>query len=204
MDQLKTGKFIAEMRKSKGLTQKQLADALLISDKTVSKWECGNGLPEVSLMLPLCEILGITVNELLTGKRLSSEEYQKNAEDNIVNLMKKMSETKFRMIVEVCVLFLTLVASISLIMVASYVSLTTAWRITLITIGLLIMAIGIFICAILEMREAVFECKKCGAKFIPTKKAYIMGMHTITRRHLKCPKCGQRSWCKRSFNDDKE
>ena len=69
MDQLKTGKFIAEMRKSKGLTQKQLADALLISDKTVSKWECGNGLPEVSLMLPLCEILGITVNELITGKR---------------------------------------------------------------------------------------------------------------------------------------
>lgn len=204
MDQLKTGKFIAEMRKSKGLTQKQLADALLISDKTVSKWECGNGLPEVSLMLPLCEILGITVNELLTGKRLSSEEYQKNAEDNIVNLMKKMSETKFRMIVEVCVLFLTLVSSISLIMVASYVSLTTAWRISLTAIGLVIIAIGIFICAILEMREAVFECKKCGAKFIPTKTAYIMGIHTITRRHLKCPKCGQRSWCKRSFNDDKE
>lgn len=204
MDQLKTGKFIAEMRKSKGLTQKQLADALLISDKTVSKWECGNGLPEVSLMLPLCEILGITVNELLTGKRLSSEEYQKNAEDNIVNLMKKMSETKFRMIVEVCVLFLTLVSSISLIMVASYASLTTAWRISLTAIGLVIIAIGIFICAILEMREAVFECKKCGAKFIPTKTAYIMGIHTITRRHLKCPKCGQRSWCKRSFNDDKE
>ena len=204
MDQLKTGKFIAEMRKSKGLTQKQLADALLISDKTVSKWECGNGLPEVSLMLPLCEILNITVNELLTGKRLSSEEYQKNAEDNIVNLMKKMSETKFRMIVEVCVLFLTLVSSISLIMVASYASLTTAWRISLIVMGLVVMAIGIFICAILEMREAVFECKKCGAKFIPTKTAYIMGAHTITRRHLKCPKCGQRSWCKRSFNDDKE
>lgn len=204
MDQLKTGKFIAEMRKSKGLTQKQLADALLISDKTVSKWECGNGLPEVSLMLPLCEILNITVNELLTGKRLSSEEYQKNAEDNIVNLMKKMSETKFRMIVEVCVLFLTLFASITLIMVASYVSLTTAWRISLTAIGLVIIAIGIFICAILEMREAVFECKKCGAKFIPTKTAYIMGIHTITRRHLKCPKCGQRSWCKRSFNDDKE
>ena len=65
MDQLKTGIFIAEMRKSKGLTQKQLADALLISDKTVSKWECGNGLPEVSLMLPLCELLGIECIEFL-------------------------------------------------------------------------------------------------------------------------------------------
>ncbi len=204
MDQLKTGKFIAEMRKSKGLTQKQLADALLISDKTVSKWECGNGLPEVSLMLPLCELLGITVNELLTGKRLSSEEYQKNAEDNIVTLMKKMSETKFRMIVEVLVLALTLLSSIALIMVAGYAPLSNGWRIALTAIGLVVMAIGILICAFLEMREAVFECKKCGAKFIPTKTAYIMGMHTITRRHLKCPKCGQRSWCKRNFNDDIE
>ena len=57
MDQLKIGKFIAEMRKEQGLTQKALADKLMISDKTVSKWECGNGMPEVSLMMPLCEIL---------------------------------------------------------------------------------------------------------------------------------------------------
>ena len=54
MNQIKTGKFIAETRKAQGLTQKQLADILEISDKTVSKWECGKGLPEVSLMLPLC------------------------------------------------------------------------------------------------------------------------------------------------------
>ena len=77
MDQLKIGKFIARTRKEKGLTQKQLADALLISDKTVSKWECGNGIPEVSLMMPLCETLGITVNELLSAKRLSTSDYQK-------------------------------------------------------------------------------------------------------------------------------
>ena len=83
MDQLKIGKFIAQTRKEKGLTQKQLADALMISDKTVSKWECGNGLPEVSLMLPLCEKLGITVNELLSGKSLTSSEYQKNAEEKL-------------------------------------------------------------------------------------------------------------------------
>lgn len=54
MDQIKIGKFIADMRKEMNMTQKQLADALSISDKTISKWECGKGLPEVSLMLPLC------------------------------------------------------------------------------------------------------------------------------------------------------
>ncbi len=69
MDQVKIGKFISQMRKEKGLTQKQLGEELLISDKTVSKWETGKGMPEVSLMLPLCEKLGINVNELLTGKR---------------------------------------------------------------------------------------------------------------------------------------
>lgn len=78
MDQIRIGRFIAQCRKTGGLTQRQLADGLGISDKTVSKWECGNGLPEVSLMLPLCEALGITVNDLLSGRagrtgRLSKE-----------------------------------------------------------------------------------------------------------------------------------
>ena len=77
MDQARIGKFIAEMRKAKRLTQRQLADALAISDKTVSKWECGKGLPEVSLMLPLCEALEITVNDLLSGERVSGTDYQR-------------------------------------------------------------------------------------------------------------------------------
>ena len=77
MDQVRIGKFIAESRRSKGLTQRQLADALAISDKTVSKWETGRGLPEVSLMLPLCGALDITVNDLLSGERISAAEYQK-------------------------------------------------------------------------------------------------------------------------------
>ena len=93
MDQIKIGKFIAAMRKEQNLTQRQLAELLRISDKTVSKWECGNGLPEVGTMLPLCETLHINVNELLTGERLDAE-YQKKAEENLINLVQeKESET---------------------------------------------------------------------------------------------------------------
>ncbi len=73
MDQVKIGRFIAETRKAQNLTQRQLADALSISDKTVSKWECGKGLPEVSLMLPLCGALRITVNDLLAGERVAKQ-----------------------------------------------------------------------------------------------------------------------------------
>ena len=94
MDQIATGRFIAQIRKERKMTQRELADALMISDKTVSKWECGNGLPEVSLMLPLCKELGITVNELLTGRRLQPSEYQQNAEANIMNLMQERKENK--------------------------------------------------------------------------------------------------------------
>ncbi|MGN1099508.1 MAG: helix-turn-helix domain-containing protein, partial [Christensenellales bacterium] len=76
MDQQKTGRFIATCRKKNGLTQRQLADKVGVSDKAVSKWECGNGLPEVSLMLPLCEILGVSVNELLSGEKIEASEYK--------------------------------------------------------------------------------------------------------------------------------
>ena len=94
MDQIQIGKFIAKMRKSTNLTQKQLADALSISDKTVSKWECGKGLPDVSLMLPLCNMLNITVNDLLSGEKVSQADYQKKAEGNMMDLMKENEENR--------------------------------------------------------------------------------------------------------------
>ena len=79
MDQIKIGRFIAEERKRKEYTQRQLADKLGISDKTVSKWERGNGFPEVSLLLPLCDELGISVNELLAGDRVPDDDYREKA-----------------------------------------------------------------------------------------------------------------------------
>ncbi len=197
MDQIKIGRFIAELRKEKGLTQKELAERLSISDKTVSKWERGSGLPEVSLMMPLCLELGITVNELLSAKRLSSSEYQNNAEENIVKLIKEKEETKFRLIIETIVVFLTIVAACTIIMITGYVELKTWVRVLLIVVALVIMFGGIGVAAALEMRSAVFKCSKCGHVFEPTKAAYIMGAHTITRRRLKCPNCQKRNWCKR-------
>ena len=70
MNQEKIGKFIAKCRKDKNLTQGELADKLNISNKTISKWETGRGMPDASIMLELCEYLGITVNELLSGEKL--------------------------------------------------------------------------------------------------------------------------------------
>ena len=92
MNQVLIGKFIADERKKKGYTQTDLADKLGISNRTVSKWETGNGFPDVSLLLPLCEELDISVNELLSGERLAKEDYEKIAEVNIVEIIEKIIE----------------------------------------------------------------------------------------------------------------
>lgn len=89
MDQIKIGKFIAEMRKEQNLTQQDLAEKLRISNKTVSKWECGNGMPDYAVMEKLCRVLNINVNELLSGERLPSQEYSKKAEENMISLIQE-------------------------------------------------------------------------------------------------------------------
>ena len=88
MDSIKIGKFIAEKRKAKNLTQLQLAERLYVTDRAVSKWECGRSLPDSSIMLELCEVLGISVNELLTGEELKMETYNKQAEENLIQMIK--------------------------------------------------------------------------------------------------------------------
>lgn len=95
MNQEMVGKFISSCRKDKGLTQMQLAEKLNISNRAVSKWETGKSIPDVSIMLELCEILGITVNELLSGERITTmEDYQKNAEQNMVDLQGKKAQAQ--------------------------------------------------------------------------------------------------------------
>lgn len=85
MNQREIGKFISELRKNKKMTQEELAEKLGVNNRTISRWENGNNMPDVSLYKPLCEELGITINELLSGKKLNAKEYQGKLEENIVN-----------------------------------------------------------------------------------------------------------------------
>ena len=204
MDQIKTGKFIAALRRGMGLTQRELAEKLLVSDKTVSKWECGNGLPEVSLMLPLCRVLGITVNELLSGERLENESYQAHAEENMTALLRERTENKRKLLLEFIVILITMLSSVTIILLSGLLALGTPLRILLIVIAFVVMVGGIAVAAVLEMTSGYFECPRCGTYFLPTKTAYVMGMHTITRRHLRCPHCGKKSWCRRRLSPQTE
>ena len=95
MDATRTAKFIYELRQEKGLTQKELADRIGVSDKAVSKWENARGLPDISSIETLCEVFNISINELLCGKRLPSASYEAIAEENIKALIKDNNEKKF-------------------------------------------------------------------------------------------------------------
>lgn len=196
MDQIKIGKFITETRKESNMTQRQLADALSISDKTVSKWECGKGLPEVSLMLPLCEALHITVNDLLTGARVSEVDYQKKAEENMMNLMQENEENKKRMVLSIVCGIITIIAVCSLIVIASYIKLPTIVRIALIVLAIATAVAGIGAAAVLEVKAGYYECPHCKALFVPTMGEYVKGYHTLTKRKLTCHECGKTGMCK--------
>lgn len=110
MDQIKTGKFIAEMRKAQKLTQKQLAEKLNISDKAVSKWECGKSMPDNAILLELCEILNINVNELLSGEKLSKDDYHGKAEENMVKLINETKKSSISGIVTITISLIALIA----------------------------------------------------------------------------------------------
>lgn len=89
MNQVNIGRFIANCRKDQGLTQAQLAEKLDITYKTVSKWECGKGLPDASRMIDLCNILNITVNDLLSGEKIDRKNYINQVNVNLVELQKQ-------------------------------------------------------------------------------------------------------------------
>ena len=196
MDQIRIGKFIAESRKSKNLTQRQLADALSISDKTISKWECGKGLPEVSLMLPLCAALDITVNDLLSGEKVSETDYQKKAEGNMMNLVKENEENRKKMALSMITGTITIIAVCALVIIASFIDLPAIVRIILIVFSVAVGAAGIAAAAMLDIRAGYFECPHCRELFIPGMDEYVKGYHTLTKRRLTCPKCGKTGMCK--------
>ena len=197
MDQIIIGKFIAEERKRKGYTQKQLSEKLGISDKTISKWECGNGFPEVSLLLPLCEELDITVNELLSGERVSEEDYRRKAEENMVNLVKEAQESKKKIILSAMVAMLVIVAATPLFVVSGTLVMEDWLRIILIVLGTAVIIMGIAIACILDRDAGAYECPECHSRFVPEMKDYIMGPHTIRKRKLTCPRCATRKYCRK-------
>ena len=148
-------------------------------------------------MLPLCEILGISVNDLLSGEKLSTENYKSKAEENIMNLVKENEESRKKIIISAIIAFLCTAVLIVCILTASYAEgISSNLKTSLTIFGFAVFITGIALAVILDREAGSFECPACKARFTPTMYEYIMGAHTLTKRKLKCPNCGQTHYCK--------
>ena len=152
MDQSLTGRFIAEERKKKGYTQQTLAEKLSISNKTVSKWETGKGFPDVSLLLPLCAELDISVNELLAGERISKEEYEKTAEENMMKMITKVSKEE-KIISTMLSVALLVIAATACILVKVFASPEVIAAVGILNVVSLICIVSVWIATTLSLKN---------------------------------------------------
>ena len=198
MNQIKIGKFIAECRKQKNLTQMQLSEKLGITDKAVSKWERGIAMPDTSIMLELCEILGISVNELLSGEKICMENNTQKNEQLLLDMAKEL-EKKNKTIWSsmLAIMIVSMTALFAGLFIAAYLIPEGVWQIVTI-IGLCVVFLTpCFYALKLEVSVGVYKCKNCGHEIVPTYKEALNAMHMGFTRYLKCPKCNKRTWCKK-------
>ncbi|MEI3536053.1 MAG: helix-turn-helix transcriptional regulator [Bacilli bacterium] len=196
MDIVKIGYFIRECRKNKNLTQKQLADKLYVEPKTISKWETGKGLPDVSIMKNLCNELGISLSELFIGDYIKEESNDLLIEKLIIDELKKEKiQNKKKLIGEILIGCAFIGSVITLILLVGIVSIATYLKIILIVLSFIFIFVGLFGLVLLDVNIGYFECAECHERFIPSIKDYVFGMHTLKKRKLKCPICGKKTWC---------
>ncbi len=198
MDQLKIGRFIAACRKSAGLTQLQLAEKLGITDKAISKWERGIAMPDTPIMLELSNLLGITVNELLSGEKISMENSNQKNEQLLLDMTKELEQknkTIWRSMWVIMIISLT--ALVASIFVSAYLIPEGVWQLVTICVTTVLFLIPCFYALKLEVSVGAYRCRNCGHEIVPTYKEALMAKHKGTTRYLMCPNCHTRSWCKK-------
>lgn len=201
MDQIKIGKFIAERRKNNGMTQMQLAEKLNITDRAVSKWENGRALPDTSIMLDLCDLLGISVNDLLSGEVIEVDNYNKEMEKNLIELAKEKEMADRRLLtLEIVIGVLCVSVMLGMTMFAAFVQMAEWLRVILILIGIVPFLITLPFLIKIEQTAGYYECGKCGHRYIPSYKSVLWSMHMGRTRYMKCPKCGEKSWNKKKLS----
>ena len=198
MDQIKIGRFIAERRKNASLTQMQLAEKLGITDKAISKWERGVAMPDTSIMLELCNILSISVNELLCGEKIDMENNNQKNEQLFLDMAKELEKKNKTVWTSMWIIMgVSIIGLIGGLAVAAF--LIPEGILQLVTIlGICVLfLIPCFYALKLEVSVGAYKCKNCGHEIVPTYKQALNAMHMGTTRYLKCPECGKRTWCKK-------
>ena len=198
MNQIKIGRFIAECRKQAKLTQMQLAEKLGITDKAISKWERGIAMPDTSIMLELCDILGISVNELLCGEKINMENDKQNYEQLLLDMAKELEQKNKTIWSSMwAIMIVSMTVLLAGIFIAAFLIPRGVWQLVTILTVCLVFMIPCFYALKLEVSVGAYKCSNCGYEIVPTYKEVMMAMHKGFTRHLKCPNCNKRTWCKK-------
>ena len=197
MDQIKIGHFIAQKRKEIGLTQMQLAEKLDITDRAVSKWETGRSLPDSSIMLDLCSILKINVNDLLNGEVIM-ENYNEKTEQLLLEMTKQKEDSDKRLLFfEIIIGIFSVIILLGGVSVAALLSMAVWLRVCIIILSFIVAMIGFVFALRIEQTAGYYECGNCHHRYVPTFSQVVMAMHINRTRYMKCPKCGKKSWQKK-------
>ena len=198
MDQIKIGKFIAECRKKNNLTQMQLAEKLNITDRAISKWENGKGMPDSSIMIDLCNELKINVNDLLCGEMINMENKNEKQEQLLVDMAKEAEEkNKIIWTSMWVIMWVSMIALFAGIFISALLIPEGVLQLVTILGICIFFLIPCFYALKLEVSVGAYKCKNCGYEIVPTYSEALWAMHRGTTRHLKCPKCNKRTWCKK-------
>ena len=197
MDYNKIGSFIAAERKLKKLTQAKLAEKIFVSEKTVSKWENGKGIPDTNSLLKLCEMFGVGLNELLNGERIVDENKQQN--DKLLLNMAKELEQKNKIIWTSMwvIMSVSMIALLAGVFITAFFIPEGVWQLISMVVLCIVFLIPCFYALKLEVSVGSYKCKNCGCEIVPTYSQALWAMHRGTTRHLKCPNCKKRTWCKK-------
>ena len=203
MDQVKIGKFIADRRRKANYTQLQLAEKLGITDRAISKWETGKSLPDSSIMLELCGALGITVNDLLSGEVVIMDNYNKNLENNLLEMIKQKEEADKRLLaLEWVIGILSLIVLFVPIIIGALLPMEDWKRIVLVFSGFIPAIVGLCFALKIEQVAGYYECQHCKHRYVPTYKAVNLAMHMGRTRYMRCPECGKKSWQKKVLSKE--
>ena len=198
MDQVKIGKFIAERRKSANLTQAQLAEKLNITDRAISKWETGKSLPDSSIMLDLCSVLDISVNDLLCGEKINMDINDQKSEKLLLDLAKEVEQKNKTIWTSMWIIMgVSILSLFASILISAYIIPEGVWQLITILACCILFLIPCFYALKLEVSVGAYKCKNCGHEIVPTYKQALNAMHRGTTRYLLCPKCNKKTWCKK-------
>lgn len=199
MNQEKIGRFIAQCRKQNGFTQASLAEKLGITDRAVSKWENGKSMPDASIMLELCGLLKINVNELLMGEHVAMENYKEIAEQNLIKMRKQEEQANKRLMsAEYFLVTLAVIASLAMIIIGILLA-AENWiaAAVLCSLGALIIISAIVYGLKIEHEAGYYECPECKERYVPSLKAVVLAPHYGTTRKMRCPHCNKRGYHKK-------